>query len=127
MRRDRCSCFTSQLVGYPGIRLAVTGGKGPRDWHGRTWLYHRGHPAAHAFLREVASAPASWPAIGDDVVHRVVAERQRDIFGHLNLAPGKPGSRVNGDSRKLPCSTGIGSGEGSHQAIDWLMRELRPF
>ena len=54
--------------------------------------------ARDAFLREVASAPASWPAIGDDVVHRVVAERQRDIFGHLNLAPEKPGSRVDGDS-----------------------------
>jgi hypothetical protein len=83
--------------------------------------------ARDAFLRAVASAPASWPAIGDDVVHRVVAERQRDIFGHLNLAPEKPGSRVEGDSRKLSCSTGIGSGEGSHQAIHWLMRELRPF
>ena len=49
--------------------------------------------ARDAFLREVASCAG----IGDDVVHRVVAESRRDIFGHLNLAPDKPetlGSQV---------------------------------
>ena len=50
--------------------------------------------ACDAFLREVASALGSCPAIGDDVVHRVVAESRRDIFGHLHLAPDKPDSRV---------------------------------
>jgi hypothetical protein len=50
--------------------------------------------ARDAFLREVASALGSCPAIGDDVVHRVVAESRRDIFGHLNLAHDKPDSRV---------------------------------
>jgi hypothetical protein len=50
--------------------------------------------ARDAFLREVASALASCPAIGNGVVHRVVAESQRDIFGHLNLATEKPDARV---------------------------------
>ena len=51
-----------------------------------------GGSARDAFLREVASALGSCPAIGDDVVHRVVAESRRDIFGHLNLAHDKPDS-----------------------------------
>ena len=50
-----------------------------------------------------------------------------DHYRYSVIAVLDDGSRVEGDSRKLSCSTGIGSGEGSHQAIDWLMRELRPF
>jgi hypothetical protein len=50
--------------------------------------------ARDAFLRELASALGSCSGIGDDVVHRMVAESRRDISGHLNLAPDKPDSRV---------------------------------
>ena len=43
--------------------------------------------ARDAFLRELASALGSCSGIGDDVVHRMVAESRRDISGHLIWRP----------------------------------------
>jgi hypothetical protein len=50
--------------------------------------------ARGAFLREVASALASCPAIGDGVVHRVVAEIQHRHFRPPEFGDGEARRRV---------------------------------